>query len=246
MFLDAIDSLGLAAGGTYEPFTTRLAGQLIRPGDVVVDIGANIGYHTLHFARLVGKTGKVFAFEADPSNAGLLRRNVEENGYRDTVVVEQKAVSDRPGTVELHLSLRSAGHHRLFDPNVDGNEGRKAVVVESLKLDDYFANRPDPIAVIKMDIEGAEIAALRGMQKLLAKNPQVRLIAEFNAAALQESGFDPKEYLDLLGALGFHLYAVQEQAGTLEGVDPASLLACYAPASGRYTNLLCTRTSFDA
>lgn len=96
MFLDSKDSLGLSLKGVHEEFETELVKRMIKRGDVVLDIGANIGYYTLIFAKIVGEDGKVFAFEPDPTNFALLKRNVEINGYKNILLV-QKAVSNKSG-----------------------------------------------------------------------------------------------------------------------------------------------------
>ena len=92
--LDPGDSLLLSVNGAYEESEARLFEQSIRPGDVVVDIGANIGYYTLLAARAAGPQGHVYAFEPERGNYGLLTRNLAENGYtnvsaHDTAVMAQ-------------------------------------------------------------------------------------------------------------------------------------------------------------
>lgn len=110
MFLDAQDILNLSINGIYEPLETEVVGREVSAGDVVVDIGAHIGYYTLMLARIVGPCGKVYAFEPDPENFTLLQRNVKENGYRNVVLL-QKAVSDRNGSATLYLSDDNSGDH---------------------------------------------------------------------------------------------------------------------------------------
>ncbi len=80
MFLDRFDSLSLSVVGRHEQCITELVQQIIKPGDIVLDIGANIGYYTLIFARCVGPTGHVYAFEPDPGSFALLQKNVQING----------------------------------------------------------------------------------------------------------------------------------------------------------------------
>src|SRR5512138_2867115 len=83
MYLDPGDSMGLAIQGTYEPEETEAVLRSVKSGMVVVDIGANIGYYTLLFARLVGPQGRVIAFEPDPATFALLKKNVDSNQHRN-------------------------------------------------------------------------------------------------------------------------------------------------------------------
>src|SRR5438094_750470 len=109
----------------------RFIESLVHPGDVAVDVGANIGYHTLIFARAVGERGRVFAYEPDPDNFRLLRRNVELNGYRN-VRPFQAAVSDRSGTLTLYLSRDNPADHRAYLP---ADEARDGIAIDSYRLD---------------------------------------------------------------------------------------------------------------
>ncbi len=89
MFLDPGDSLNLSINGVYGELDTQIIREQIKEGDIVIDVGANIGYYTLIFAQLVGKTGKVFAFEPEPKNFEILKKNIEINNYGN-VTVEKK------------------------------------------------------------------------------------------------------------------------------------------------------------
>lgn len=234
MFIDARDTLGLAVGA-YEPLQTELVKKIIKTGDVVLDIGANIGYYTLIFAKLVGEKGKVFAFEPGPSNFTLLKKNVEINGYQNVTSV-QKAVSNKTGKIRLYLSHSITGH-RIYDTH----DGRKFIEIEVVRLDDYFKNYKGRIDFIKIDIEGAEGAAIRGMSSLLRKNKNLKIVTEFNPRRLKEFGLEPGRYLKLLLKHGFKLSNVDEQKKKIEPTDIAELLKTYTPEKGNYTNLLCAR-----
>src|SRR2546422_5286600 len=102
MHLDRRDILNLSVDGIYEPLVTELIQNEVKTGDVVLDIGAHIGYYTLMFAELVGPHGKVFAFEPVPSNFALLQKNVQFNGYHSVALI-QKAVSDKEGKAVIYL-----------------------------------------------------------------------------------------------------------------------------------------------
>ncbi|MEM4282315.1 MAG: FkbM family methyltransferase [Candidatus Woesearchaeota archaeon] len=236
MFLDSKDSLNLSIDGIYEPFETDLVKKVIKKGNVVLDIGANIGYYTLIFAKLVGKEGKVFAFEPDPTNFSLLKKNVEINCYKNVVLV-QKAVSNKTGKVKLYLSETNKGDHRIYD----SHDGRKSIEVEVIQLDDYFKNYNGKVDFIKIDIQGAEWGAVQGMLNLLKKNKTVKIVTEFWPIGLKRFGIGPDAYLKLLIELGFKLYEVNEQEKRIKPVNIPKLLEAYPPEKDDYTNLLCMR-----
>lgn len=99
----------LLVKGVYEPKTTSLFKKVIREGDIVVDVGAHIGYYTLLASRLVGDTGKVYAFEPEPRNYDLLLKNLELNNVKNVVAIK-KAVSNKKGTLKFYLSKISLEH----------------------------------------------------------------------------------------------------------------------------------------
>lgn len=237
MFVDPEDSLGLSIYRVWEPLETRLVSEAIEKDDVVLDIGANIGYYTLIFARLVGNGGRVFAFEPDPDNFALLQRNVELNGYQNVVLV-QKAVARQTGKIRLYLSNESSADHNIYDRH----NGRKSIEVEAIRLDDYFKDYDRKVNFVKMDVEGAEWEALQGMSHLLTRNASVRLLTEFWPALLHRYGIDPKGYLSSLRDFGFMFYNVNKYTNRIEPIDSAALLQLYTPENGKQTNLLCTRS----
>jgi FkbM family methyltransferase len=157
--------------GTAEADVQRTLAELIEPGQVVYDVGANIGFFTILCARLVGPQGKVYAFEPMPANAATLRHNIVINGLHNVTIVEQ-ALSSSSGTAELFISPWSAFHSL----NVEGavkrdNRGRDAappITVQTVTLDEFVrehgAEAPD---LVKIDVEGAELLALEGMRDTL-------------------------------------------------------------------------------
>jgi len=239
MFLDSKDSLLFSIIGAYEPFETELVKKEIKKGDVVLDLGANIGYYTLIFAKLVGEKGKVFAFEPEPDNFALLKKNVEINGYKNVVLV-QKAVSNKTGKLKLYLCKDNTGGHSIhpFESPQDGNQ---SIEIEATRLDDYFKTYDGKIDFIKMDIQGAEKEAVQGMSSLLKKNKNVKVVSEFWPSGLKQGGIEPEEYLELLTGFGFKLYEVSEREKKIKPVDIPKFLEMYAPSRRKYTNLLCIR-----
>lgn len=204
MWLDDKDSLGLSSNnGIFEPQEIELVKQKINLGDTVLDIGANIGYYTLIFAKLVGEHGKVFAFEPDPNNFALLKKNVEINGYSNVILVP-KAVSNENKRAKLYLCEQNKGMHRVYN-SVFCND---SIDIDCLRLDDYFQH--EKISFIKIDIEGAEYHAIQGMLNLLHRNREIKLLTEFSPAASLENGIDSRYYVKILVDLGFNIYSIGE------------------------------------
>ena len=236
MYLDAKDSAELSINGIYEPLTTELVQREVRAGDVVLDIGAHIGYYTLLLARQVGHEGKVFAFEPEPGNFCLLQKNVRVNGYENVTLIP-KAVAAAAGMARLYLDEDNAGDCRIYD----SRDGRRSLAIETIRLDDYFAGYEGTLAFIKMDIQGAEHAALSGMTGLLGRHREVKLVTEFWPYGLKACGVAPEDYLRLLVDLGFTLWNVDERPVQVMPTSIAELLERYPPAFGSATNLFCVR-----
>ncbi len=237
MHLDRRDSLFLSINNAaYEPFETELVKREVKNNYTVLDLGANIGYYTLIFARLVGSCGKVFSFEPDPENFKILAKNVEINRYRN-VYLTKKAVSDKTSNTLLYLSEANAGDHRIYD----SGDGRKSVQIETVRLDDFFENNPPKIDFIKMDIQGAEGGALLGMRGLLKASKNLKILSEFWPFGLKRFGTEPEEFLRQLEGLGFKLYEVKELEKKLEPVNIPTLLKSYTLQKQNQTNLLCLK-----
>lgn len=155
----------------WEPNQTHWFVRTVRPGDTVVDVGANVGYYTILAAKLAGPTGKVYAFEPDPTCVALLRKNVALNGLTN-VIIEQKAVSNRPGKLKLFLSTENMGDHRTID---EGN--RNFVEVDAVTLDGYFAGKV--VNVVKIDVQGFEAIVFDGMADLDRRSNRLATFIEF-------------------------------------------------------------------
>ena len=190
--------------GGWEKLTTEMFKKVVKEGDVVLDLGANIGYYTLLAARLVGKTGKVYAFEPEPTNYSLLCKNVELNDYQH-VAAMQKAVSDTSGTVKLYVDKEDTGAHSIYQPE----EEKDFVEVESVTLDGFFKDKDHRINVIKMDVEGAEMAAFTGMAGLIRENQNLKMFVEFYFPGDRSSSNTPEEFASmLLDDYGFSVLAM--------------------------------------
>ena len=233
LFLDEWDSLGLFLHGSYEEFETETLKKIIKKNDIVLDVGANIGYFTLLFAKLVGENGKVYAFEPEPTNFDLLKKNFETNGYKNVILV-RKALSDKTGKTKLFLSNKNAGEHMM----VGTKENRHSIEIEMITGDDYFRDFSGQINFIKMDIQGAEIDALRGMSSLLQKMNEIKIMIEFAPKWLKNFGNDPLELLSLLNEYDFKLSEIDRSSKKIIPIDSQELIKKYPPERKVFTNLL--------
>lgn len=220
MYVDLRDegvSTTLFLSGSWENFATRIMANEVQKGNVVLDIGANIGYHTLILAEKVGRDGRVFAFEPDPWNFRLLNMNIEVNDYHNIIPV-QRAVSNVTGKGKLYLSTNygTFGGHTMFGKQL--NQGSHPIEVETTRLDDYFKDEDRRIDFLKMDIQGAEFAALQGMTSIISDN-KLKIIMEFIPSLLRSIDVQPNELLDWLLTNGFEIFEMDEGARTLRRID---------------------------
>lgn len=238
---DQVITMHLNNYGCFEPFETSVVHRLIKPGQTVLDVGANIGYYTLQFAKLVGPSGYVYAFEPDPDNFALLRKNVAQNGYPNVVNI-QKAVSDRASSIRLYRNTENHGDHRIYETADD----RQYVEVESISIDEFAATLDRPIDLIKFDIQGAEAIAFAGMQKLLRDNRNLKIVMEFWPRGLTLTGTDPREFLEQLLSLGFNVQVIDENEHKIKDLDIDAVLKRYPVEPDCdifFTNLICSRNA---
>jgi len=192
------DKASIWNDGDYEPVETALFQRELTPGSVVFDIGAHVGYFSILFSRLVGESGRVFAFEPDPINFSLLQRNLASNACHN-VTVRQAAVSDRTGPAELFRCPFNSGMNRLYGSVICSSDH---VAVNTVALDALAEELPTP-DWIKLDVEGYELRALSGMRNLLRGSANPRLLVEFSPVISLEAGYSALELLEWMVELGF-------------------------------------------
>lgn len=204
MLVDDDDCLGLTANGLFEPDETRSLLGLARPGDRVLDVGANIGYYTVLLAERVGPRGRVFAIEPSAQNHAVLDANTTAWQQEGRVRLFRAALSDKPGSAELFLSTHNAGMHRLYGSVVCAGASER---IETLRGDDLGLA---PLDLIKIDIEGYEPFALQGLKATLRASPQVTILSEFSPLSMLEAGASPSQWLRWMSALGLVPLALEQ------------------------------------
>ena len=187
---------GLWQNGFYEPEVTSLVKSIVKPDWKCLDIGANIGYYTILLAKLCKY---VVAWEPEPSNWDMIEMNRELNKINNVFVYRQ-AVSDKEGEATLYISDINNGMNRLY-------KSKQATLAETkvntITIDDIWNTGGHPsIDFIKMDIEGAELGALKGMKQMLEELHPI-IIMEFHPDSIIEYGANPKTVYNFVKKLGY-------------------------------------------
>jgi FkbM family methyltransferase len=193
----------------YRPFKAytnraerRFLKRILSKGAVVVDAGANIGIYSRFLSRCVGPTGVVHSFEPSPENFSRLQRAVRKFA---NVRLSQAALGERSGKSNLYVSDKLNVDHRTYATQGDS---RRIVPIDIIALDDYF--KPGQrVDLIKMDIQGYELHALRGAQRVLHENPHINLLLEFWPAGLEQAGVGWEELVEMLHGLNMNLTLVR-------------------------------------
>ena len=229
-------------GDWCESFETDIFEKILEKGMNVLDLGANIGWYSLIAARKIGSYGKVFAFEPDSFTYDLLLSHIKLNNYKNITAVK-KAVSDKEGTETFY------SYH--FTPR-DGKSGfyprdykyePKITKVETVRVDKFLENFNGKINVVKMDIEGAEFKALKGMKKTL--NDVKYLFTEVNAETTMKAKVPYGMFFKEIKKYGFRVYYIDEENKKLEKLDKFKLIKRVEDAPRKWINLFCTKkTSF--
>lgn len=198
----------------WEPDVIAVLKRIVEPGWTAIDLGAHVGRFTTELAEMVGPNGHVVAFEPHPNNVRLIKQRVARKGLQGRVDVVEAAISDGAATtVRLYEGRNAASAEwNIVGIDVDGHRGRPRLEVAATSLDAFIeANKQ--IDFIKMDIEGAEHLAFRGMVRILAQQRPV-LFTEFHPQT------DYRECCDILRAAGYDLFQLD---GTPAALYPAPL-----------------------
>jgi FkbM family methyltransferase len=200
---------GLTAGNYEQPIADLFASTL-RPGMAVLDVGAHIGYFSLVAGAHVGPTGRVWSFEPDPANRASLERNVDANGMDDRISIVPLAVSAAVGESTLYQMAGDTGSSTLFPGEKTNDE---LIAVDTTSLDAWARSEGWPtIDLLKVDAEGAEGAVLAGMRELVKRNPNIVVVLEFQADALEAAGEEPIDFLrQLLAVTSGHVEVLDDQ-----------------------------------
>jgi len=186
-------------GESYEPDVWDSIMSAVRPGDVVVDVGAHIGLYTIAIASRLGSDGQIYAFEPDPYNLQLLRRHVELNGVGARASVFPYAVSDRDGLLSFVGGRHSQSHAELAP-------SESSTQVPTVTLDATFPS--ERVDLLKIDVEGFEVHVLRGATNLLgdARRGPRTIFIEVHPYAWEQFRVSSASLLDLLESYRYRVF----------------------------------------
>jgi FkbM family methyltransferase len=166
----------------WEPETSKLVKEHVKTGDVCVDIGASIGPFTLLFARQVGPTGKVFAFEPTDMCFNYLNENIDLNGYRDRC-----------------YPIRMAAYSNSSDVKKVPMNNPYASWINTVTVDDWLESKgQERVDFIKIDVDGPEPEVLEGLIRTFERNPQLKMVVEFYPKYIKGAGCDPDKFMSIL------------------------------------------------
>lgn len=206
--------------GYWEPGITGLLLKLLQSPADVVDVGANIGWHSIVSAHRLAGRARVHSFEPDPGNLRKLRANVRHSRL-ENVVVNGWALSDHTGRSPFNLAPANLGDHRLGA----GDGERRTIEVDVRRLDDYRGIGERPV-VIKLDAQGSEWHVLRGAERLLTTHAHdIVLICEVSPGLLAESQSSVDDLVSLLVAQQFAAAVINQGAQRIEPIGWPALLA---------------------
>ena len=208
--------------GDLERGTRLLIERLIRPGMTFVDVGANIGLHTLAAGRAMKRQGKIVAFEPYGPTRELLAESVFMNGLSGIVEIHEAAVATKSGTQLLHLG-KVSGHHSLYPLGDDGGTDGASVSVRLVSLSEVIpaGTRVD---LIKIDVEGAELDVLHSARSFIEANPEIALIVEFGPSHLERTGCSVENWFTAFAEMGLVYQEIDSLEGTLHEIEQGRLV----------------------
>lgn len=193
--------------GSYQDDVLVALENLLRPGDVFWDIGANYGFMSLYVSKLFNGKVKTVAFEPNRVIVSELQRNVDLNDCGASIRVEPTCLSDRVGTATFHVSRDNAANASLISEFAAEHGQDIAVEVPTTTIDETVKHLPPP-SVIKLDVEGGEHLVVAGGESYLSRmTPPI--VAEYNVKSIRAAGLSPTSYLDIYRRLGYDVYMLK-------------------------------------
>jgi FkbM family methyltransferase len=223
-----------------DAYEIELLKKYIKSGDTIIDIGSNIGFYASILSDLAGSKGHVHCFEPDITNFKHLQREVAK---LTNTTINNKAVGPRTEKIKIYTSKELNVDHRTYQPD----EYDKETEIDAVSLDEYLMNlnagKIARVDLIKMDIQGFEMQAIKGMQRTLTENKTIKLISEFWPYGLDKAKSSAMEYFDHLLSLQFNCYLFEKNTLVKLDVHKVKELEKLKDDKSYYFNILATRAN---
>ena len=229
-----------------DPFArlTKYHPQLFKRANII-DIGANIGYTSYIFSKVLEKPYKIFAFEPEEKNIKILKQTSQKYGFSKQMVLIASAVGDHVGEIELWKNEANNADHRILTQEL---KNQLSGVLDTQKtslitIDSYLKQfkNPIPISFIKIDVQGYEQAVSAGMTETLAQNPKIVIGFEYCPCVIESLGFKPNELLQFYNEKHFKFYYLNKR----NQIEPCDVLNNYTLqrqiAQKGYIDILCSK-----
>lgn len=213
----------------HDRYFRKLFSEAIPEGGTVLEGGAHLGVMTLCAARSVGPTGRVYTFEPNPETLPILHQNIDANGYTNCATVIPLGLAAEDNTLTFYLS-GGGETSSIHDPGT----ATRSITINTIAADDWFPN-DTRIDVVKLDIEGNEVAAVVGMKRLLLEaDSNITVFAECNPEMLRRAGHTPQDLIDALNECNLTVRWIDDVECRIRAIDGEML-------ERGYVNLVCTR-----
>ena len=203
----------------------------VKPGEVVIDIGANVGFFTKRFAQWVSDGGFVIAVEPETSNFCQLQWNLEKSGTAAVVRTVQGVAAEQSGTLKLAVNPIHPGDHKIAPKGVD---------VTAFTIDELVRKEPTArVCLMKIDVQGAEERVLRGAQVTIQRDHPA-IFVELDDVGLRQMGSSAERVVTLLMDLGYVIQRLEKNSPVGQVPVEEALRMC---RNGRYSDLLFVEAS---
>ena len=218
---------------SYEPLSLDLWQELIRRRDVICDIGAHHGIYSLVAAR-TGKAEAIYAYEPVKENVAFLKNNARLNKLAGKITVRNVALSNRVGSARFQITMASDNANIKGHPN---SPTLRTAQVRMSTLDVDFED--SKLDLIKIDTDGYEPFIIDGAVSTFKKNPQLRMLIEFNPKCLRKNKYDPMEFFERLTGLGFELFLIDDINSVVSQITRRQAVWREIESTPFFYNVLC-------